>query len=100
MWLIFHSEISLILVEKFSPKMFSVSCCVVEPISILLAVTAAGSSWCKLPFKTTEKDDKEEGTVSVAAAQVLSELENISPLKEERHKRLFSAADWLWTEFS
>lgn len=85
MLLIFHSEISLIHLEKLSPKMFSVSCCVVEPISILLAVTAAGSSWCKLPFKTAEKDDKDEATVSIAAAQVLSEPETISPLKEEWH---------------
>lgn len=75
--------------------MFSVSRWVVEPISILLAVTAAGSSWCKLPFKNAEKYDKEEATVSVAAAQVLSELENISPLKEEQCLRLFSAADWV-----
>lgn len=73
MWFIFHSEKSRKSLKKLSPKMFSVSRVVDSSREQLV------------PFKTTGKDDKEEATVSVAAAQVLSELENISPLKEERY---------------
>lgn len=46
-------------------KVFSVGLGVVEPISVLLVLTKAGSHRCEPPLETTdEEEDEEEATVS------------------------------------
>lgn len=56
----FKCEISLMHLEKFQSKSFSVSLSTEDSNSVLLAVMRAGSDLLKLPLLTTDEDKEEE----------------------------------------